>query len=97
LRNPVSLETAARKSIAREALQLGADAWDQGERDRAQLEVWADLAIAAYPAVSDTRFWNALERRKKGPYASILRYSPRPFVRDVEARIKWRRWRWSGL
>jgi hypothetical protein len=98
--NAGELLARARRALARAAVKR---AWVAFHHDRAQLEPVDDyLAFAerVWPDARGWRKWRAMSERSPGvPPMAAHRAArlARNGVMDLEGRIRWRRWRWSGV
>lgn len=89
-----------RRAIATHALEHARRAYDEGRADVEPIDQYFKIAQELWPAVSEQRSWRALERRRaeaqmsqREKLATVMRRA----VREVEGRVRWRRWRWAGV
>lgn len=90
---------AAARSMSRDAVRLAARSCDRGTPDP-QAGTYLEFAAALDPRVTASPAW-AAARLRLGLYAAgrgrLARHVPGAAVRDLEDRIRWRRWRRTGL
>jgi hypothetical protein len=90
----------AHETLARKALRLATAYYMSGEEDDGGIEGYKRFATATDPRVVDSQEWRGLGRRQ-AVGSERARRSPlfrtRELVRDLENRLVWRRWRFSGI
>ena len=94
------LYALARRAIATTALEQAARAYDDGSTDVEPVDEYVAFALDLWPEARQLRAWRALARRQAaGPERChrSLQGSGRRAVRDLDGRIRWRRWRRSGV
>jgi hypothetical protein len=93
------LSLAARRAIALRAIAHVSQAVDEGQVSQQPIDSYLALAINAWPQAHSHRQWRSLQRRLEDPSSAL--HAPaagmRRFARDIEGRLRWRRWRWSGV
>ena len=90
----------ARRAIATTALEQAARAYDDGSTEVEPVDDYVAFALDLWPGARQLRAWRALVRRQTaGPERChrSLQGSGRRMVRDLEGRVRWRRWRRSGV
>jgi hypothetical protein len=90
----------ARETLARQALRLATTYYMSGEEDDGGVEAYKRFATATDPQVMDSQEWRALGRRQAAGSKRARRsplFRTRELVRDLENRLVWRRWRFSGI
>lgn len=98
LSDPAGFQRRARRSLARDAVRLAARALDHRAEDE-PIDAYLALAREQDPGVTATAAWLAVAgRRAIGRRAPALAArTPGAAAREVEDRVRWRRWRWSGI
>jgi glycosyltransferase involved in cell wall biosynthesis len=94
------LSRLARRAIANNALDRACRAFDEGTADTEPVDGYVALALEIYPEATKLQRWHMLERRRalgapraaNAPAARVKRLQ-----RDVGDRLRYRRWRWSGV
>jgi hypothetical protein len=96
-----ALAKTARRAVAADALDHACRAFDTGQEHIEPVDEYVKLARALWPEASGLSQWRALERRRAlASTTSIRRTLTTPLrrqMRDLEGRVRWRRWRWSGV
>jgi hypothetical protein len=95
-----SLFATARKALAGSALDAARSAYDHGRSSEEPVEEYMAFAVRVWPAVNTTRRWRALARcaaADDGQVAGGWRAVARRIIEDLRWRVRWRRWRWSGV
>jgi hypothetical protein len=90
----------AQRAIAINAIESACRAYDEGSADEEPIDDYVALALDLYPEASKLHRWHSLERRRRtGPQraARVPAARVKRLQRDVEGRLRWRRWRWSGV
>lgn len=94
----------AHRALARQALEHAiqahlygvSDAESASEADTA--DAFVDVAFTIYPDVRALREWRILQRvRGAGPGARSASLRARELTRDLSDRVRWRRWRKTGV
>ena len=94
------LSSTVSSSLAKEALGHACRAIDRGRFDAATVDGYVRFTVETFPQAATLPAWRSLQRRLRvGPELAHrrLRFRAREVVRDVEDRIRWRRWRYTGL
>jgi glycosyltransferase involved in cell wall biosynthesis len=94
------LARTARRAVAANALDHASRAYDEGREHLEPVDEYLKLAEQLWPETRNLRHRQALERRRALRSASFnerLAASARRQMRDVEYRLRWRRWRWTGV
>jgi hypothetical protein len=94
------LSELARRAVATAALARATRSFDDGTTEEEPVDDYVAFALDAYPDARSLRAWRSLERRRRaGPERCHrgLQGSGRRLVRDLEGRVRWRRWRRSGV
>jgi glycosyltransferase involved in cell wall biosynthesis len=95
------LNEIACRSLASEALRHAARTFDHSPAHRELIDEYIAFANETFPAAHQLRSWGALQRRRwlteqwsqdTWPLAWLSR--PRD---DLFDRVRWRKWRWSGV
>lgn len=90
----------AHRKLARQAIQFAIADYMAGEQDDLTIESYKDFAVATDPQVVRSREWRALVRRRTIGMPRARRnpgFRGRELVRDLEGRLRWLRWRFSGI
>lgn len=94
------LYAKARRALAAAALTCAAHAHEDGSAEVEPVDEYVAFAHRVWPATPQLREWRSLQRRAQrrpaGPAGGLMRRSRR-LSRDVTRRVRWRRWRWSGV
>lgn len=100
LPDPARLHALARRSLAAAALEAARSACDHGRLGQEPVEEYMAFALRVWPEVRGTRRWRALARavgagggRALGAWGAPARR----VLEDLRWRVRWRRWRWSGV
>jgi glycosyltransferase involved in cell wall biosynthesis len=94
------LSATARRAIALNAIERACRAYDEGTADDEPIDGYVALALDVYPAAPQLREWRSLERRRKAGAERAARVPAaraKRLQRDLEDRLRWRQWRWSGV
>jgi GT2 family glycosyltransferase len=94
------LRSDAYRAMAREALGHACRAYDQGRVDSELVEHLLALAQELDPGLRGRHAWRGLERRRAvGPNIAprMWVFQAAEIVHEIEDRLRWRRWQWSGL
>jgi hypothetical protein len=94
------LSLLARRAIANNALDRACRAFDEGTADQEPVDGYVELALELYPDATKLQRWHMLQRRRavgskrapNSPAAQVKRMQ-----RDIADRLRYRRWRWSGV
>jgi glycosyltransferase involved in cell wall biosynthesis len=94
------LSRMARRALAINAIERASRAYDEGHAQEEPIDGYVALALDVYPEAPELHQWRSLHRRRttdpqraaRLPVARVKRLQ-----RDVEDRLSWRRWRWSGV
>jgi hypothetical protein len=93
------LFTAAKQALAASALECASSAYDHGRATHEPVEDYLAFATRVWPAAQQSRKWRAIARRARAPRHADR--GPGPIVRrvadDVRWRVRWQRWRWTGV
>jgi hypothetical protein len=95
-----ALRRIALRGLARESLGYAISAYARGAAGTEPIEEYGQLALAVHPGTRGLREWRALQKRlAAGPAASRQNpvFQARERVRELRFRLRWRRWRWSGV
>jgi hypothetical protein len=98
-RGPELFEKACR-GLAGYALEYARAAYDHGRASEEPVDEYTAFAARVWPAVQQTRTWRALQRRaaaEPGRRAGGLTPAASRLAVDLRWRVRWRRWRWSGV
>jgi hypothetical protein len=90
----------ARRAVAVDALDKTCRAYDRGNAEDEPVGEYVAIALDTYADAPKLRQWRSAERRRRvgaarAPHtraAAVARWR-----RDLEDRVRWRRWRWTGL
>jgi hypothetical protein len=100
IRDREHLLAMAKRSLAAAALECTRSACDRGTVGEEPVDDYMAFAARVWPAVGQTRKWRVLTQRAEKK-ASRLDRGLRPMVRrtadDLRWRVRWRRWRWTGM
>jgi Glycosyl transferase family 2 len=94
------LSCIARRAIAANVIGEACRAYDDGSAPEEPIDAFLALALDVYPGARKLSAWRSLERRgslgpKRAQTAGTIPF--RRLARDIEDRLRWRRWRWSGV
>jgi glycosyltransferase involved in cell wall biosynthesis len=90
----------ARRSVAVNALDKTCRAYDGGTAAEEPVGEYVAIALDTFPDSWKLRQWRSAERRRRvgADRAARTRVAAIGRVRrDIEDRLRWRRWRWTGL
>ena len=91
------LWSTARRTLAGEALSHAARFLEGDGAEPEQAAALIDFAGQTYERPEELRQWRAVERRRSGgPRARVLGVLAPP-VRAINGKVRWRRWRWTGI
>lgn len=96
----VALRTTAQRAVAINAINEACRAYDEGRAEREPVDDYVALALDLYPDAASLPQWRSLQRRRRaGPERApqIPAARLKRGLREVEDRLRWRRWRWSGV
>jgi glycosyltransferase involved in cell wall biosynthesis len=92
----------ARRALAFAALGYARAAYDNGLEEVEPVGDYLAFADRVWPAARTTRAWRVCERRRyataghgRGDRGALPR--ARRAINDITFRLRWRRWRWSGV
>ena len=94
------LSRMARRAIANNAIERACRAYDEGSADQEPIDGYIALALDVYPEVTKQRGWRLLQRRRETGAeraAHVTAARVKRVQRDLEDRVRWRRWRWAGV
>jgi hypothetical protein len=94
------LLATAHRRLAREALEHAARAYDEGTAQDEPVEEYVEFALQLDRKATQSRQWRALQQRRRPEWRGIRAVSQQRTanaLRDVQGRIRRRRWRWSGV
>jgi hypothetical protein len=95
-----ALRERAHRTLAREALGYALSAYARRVAEQEPIDGYLACALAAWPGVKETRDWHTLCRIHDMD-ATQSRWDPslvaREAMRTLRFKVKWRRWRWSGV
>jgi hypothetical protein len=100
LPDATTLASTARRAVAVDALAHACRWYDEGREDVEPVGACVELAEELWPEASSLREWRALERRRRARSTSLHKMLANPVrrrVNDLAARLRWRRWRWTGV
>jgi hypothetical protein len=100
LSDTTALARTSRRAVAAHALDHACRAYDEGRDHVEPVDEYVKLARELWPEASNLRQWHALERRRAARPTCIrktLAVAAGRHTRDVEDRVRWRRWRWTGV
>jgi len=91
------LHSMARRAVAESALR---HAWRAYDERQGPIDDYLAFAVARWPEMARSPRWRSLDARNRTarraaqePGARAARRS----IRDLEDRLRWRRWRWAGV
>jgi glycosyltransferase involved in cell wall biosynthesis len=97
LRRGAQLEARSRVRLARDAMQIAQRAIDKRRDPEDVIAQYLDIASALDPTVTSSRRWRSIRRRSIGsPVTGRSRRNPGTLLRDLEDKVRWRRWRRYG-
>jgi glycosyltransferase involved in cell wall biosynthesis len=94
------LRRSAYRTLSRRSLELAIEAFMSDAEDTAVIDGYRQFALLVNPAAEELPQWRALRRRETVGAARArrsLRFRGRETARTVEAKLHWRRWRYSGI
>ena len=100
LRRGNQLFATARRSLAVLALGYACTAYERGSAEVEPVEEYLAFAERVWPAARNLRRWRTVEQRAAGGgdrFDRGLAGASRRVTGDVIGRLRWRRWRWSGV
>ena len=100
LDDPEALRRTLRRTLAADAVRLANQAFDRQRQDHEPIMEYREFALRLDPAIIRSIGWRELALREAGArtaLGSLVRYSPAAAGRDVADRVRWRRWRRTGL
>jgi len=100
LPNGAHLDQQVRRALAASALDWVVWAYDEGRTADEPIDDYIEFAQRVYPNTDRLREWRTLTHiRRVGPEraAKGLPVAGRKVIRDLNHRIRWRRWRRSGV
>jgi glycosyltransferase involved in cell wall biosynthesis len=95
-----ALFATAQQALAGAALDYARSACAHGRGDREPIDEYLAFAARLAPSVSETRKWRAITRRASADPRSVahgLESRARRLAEDLRWRVRWRRWRWTGV
>ena len=93
------LETA-RRALAASAIAYARSAYAHGRAGTEPVEEYLAFAAQVWPPVRRTRRWRATCQRAEARTPRLTRRvsaTVRRVVEDLQGRVRWRRWRWTGV
>lgn len=100
LRSGDQMFAKARRRLAIIALSYACSACDRGRAEVEPMDEYVAFAERVWPAARQLRKWRALQQRVAGRSSGldrILGDKGRRVIADLNGRLRWRRWRWSGV
>ena len=100
VRDGHELFAQAKRALAMAAIDCARSACDRGRSAQEPVDDYLAFAARTWPPVRETRRWRAVSRTASG---EIRRADGSPgsaarrVVEDVRAKVRWRRWRWTGV
>jgi hypothetical protein len=94
------LFSQARRALATAALDCARSAVDRGRHIEEPLDDYLAFAAHTWPEVRESRRWRAIAKSASAPARRPDRGpgpAARRLVEDTRAKIRWRRWRWTGV
>ncbi len=93
------LYAEACRALAGDALDRACADHDYGTATPEGDQQLMDFAVRVYPPAPSLRAWKALHRRMTPPAVppAAMTAACHRLARDLNWRIQWRRWRWSGV
>jgi Glycosyl transferase family 2 len=95
-----ALRETARRSLARRALKHAASEFMSADWSADAIEEYKRFAVDSDPGIGASKQWQALRRRESVGAERARRrpsFRAREIANDLEARLHWRRWRFSGI
>jgi len=91
------LEARSRLRLSRDAMQIAQRAIDKRRDAEERIAEYLDIAARLDPTVSSSRRWRSIRRRSIGSLVTgRSRRNVGTLVRDLEDKVRWRRWRRYG-
>ena len=93
-----ALFATARRSLARAALEYARLSYEHGRENEEPVDEYLAFAERHWPAIRESRSWRAIQRRSGADSATRrgAAWKSRRLAEDLEARLRWRRWRRYG-
>jgi hypothetical protein len=94
------LRRISRATLARTALRFAVAEYMSGPDGAAAVDGFRRFAVETDRAVAGSHAWRALARREAAGFERARRapaFRAREAVRELENRVQWRRWRYSGV
>jgi hypothetical protein len=94
------LLATARQALAASALKYACLAYEHGRADVEPISDYIGFAERVWPDARSSRRWRAVARhasRRPVELEHGLRWKSRRAIRDLEQRIRWHRWHWTGV
>jgi glycosyltransferase involved in cell wall biosynthesis len=95
-----ALFVSAKKALAVAAVEYARSACDHGRDSDEPVAEYMAFAARVWPATRGTRKWRAIERRTSSGLRRLdrgLGPGARRAIENVRWRVRWRRWRWTGV
>jgi Glycosyl transferase family 2 len=94
-----ALYARACRGMAAEAIALAVRAYDEGRVAEEPVDGYVTFATGVYPEATSLAAWRTLERRRRQGLDSSRGglAAGRRLANDLGDRLRWRRWRWSGV
>lgn len=91
------LEARSRRRLSRDAMQIAQRALDKRSDSAVRIAEYLAVAVQLDPSASSTRRWRALQRQSVAARVTNRpRHTAGSLLRDIEDRVRWRRWRRYG-
>ena len=90
----------AKRALAASALECARSAFDHGRATQEPVDDYMEFAARMQPDVRKTRKWRSLGRSAAADPCRVDRglvLVARRIVEDLRWRVRWRRWRWTGV
>jgi glycosyltransferase involved in cell wall biosynthesis len=100
LTDPAELRRRLLRTLARDAVRLANQAFDRQQQDQEPVAEYREFALRLDPGITRSAGWWELALREAGARTalrSVVCYSPAAAAREVADRVRWRRWRRTGL
>ena len=93
------LLAGAKAALAAAAVQYARSACDHGRADVEPVEAYLEFAGRVWPEVRGSRGWRAVTRSvgDRSRLEHGMGPTTRRFAEDLQGRLRWRRWRWTGV
>jgi glycosyltransferase involved in cell wall biosynthesis len=94
------MEDIAHRTLAREALGHAISAYARGVADQEPVNDYVALAKDVWRDTGKLRSWRVASRLRDSKQESLLLHSSlmvREAIRDLTGRLRWYRWKWSGI